>query len=236
MSQHTILYAFIFLAIILTRGIPLAGRQVHGLNQGLTHIGRYFSNLNTLLHEDGHALMGLIFGKGVKRIELYTNTEGVAITSTYAGARGWLPRVIIALAGYPFSSAMTYLFFYLLIQHRYDLLFYGLGGILLCNLLFLVRNRYGVLWLASILVILGGIYYLNSPALVMYSMMFVGAILLVESVLSAAVIFVLSVKQPYHAGDATSLKELTMISSRIWGLLFFAQALYIAYLSITLLH
>ena len=67
-----------------------------------------------MFHEDGHALMGLIVGKGVNRIELYTNNEGVAVTATYAGSRGWLPRVIIALAGYPFSSAMAYLFFYLL--------------------------------------------------------------------------------------------------------------------------
>ncbi|TYR79309.1 M50 family metallopeptidase [Priestia megaterium] len=236
MEQHTTLFLFILLAFMLTRGIPFAGSYARSFNQILMHIGRYFSNLNTLLHEDGHALMGLIFGKGVKRIELYTNTEGVAVTSTYAGARGWLPRVIIALAGYPFSSLMTYVFFYFLAGQKYEWLFYGLGAVITFNLFFLVRNRYGVFWLLSIAAILGGIHYADNPQLISYSMMFIGSILLVESVSSSFVIFMLSIKQPDDAGDATSLKRLTLISSRIWGLLFLTQALYITYLIFKLLR
>lgn len=125
MEQSTTLFLFILLAFVLTRGIPFIGSFAPSINTLLRHIGRYFSNLNTMFHEDGHALMGLIVGKGVNRIELYTNNEGVAVTATYAGSRGWLPRVIIALAGYPFSSAMAYLFFYLLVHNHYDWLFTG---------------------------------------------------------------------------------------------------------------
>lgn len=236
MEQSTTLFLFILLAFVLTRGIPFIGSFAPSINQLLRHIGRYFSNLNTMFHEDGHALMGLIVGKGVNRIELYTNNEGVAVTATYAGSRGWLPRVIIALAGYPFSSAMAYLFFYLLVHHHYDWLFYGLGSVVVINLLLWVRNGYGIVWLFSIGLILGGIYYLQDPQLVRYSMMFVGALLLVESLFSAFIIFVLSIKYPNDAGDATSLKQLTHLSARFWGFLFFAQAVYVAYLIFQLIY
>ncbi|WP_253880702.1 M50 family metallopeptidase [Priestia megaterium] len=86
MEQSTTLFLFILLAFVLTRGIPFIGSLAPSINTLLRHIGRYFSNLNTMFHEDGHALMGLIVGKGVNRIELYTNNEGVAVTATYAGS------------------------------------------------------------------------------------------------------------------------------------------------------
>jgi len=67
-------------------------------------------------------------------------------------------------------------------------------------------------------------------------MMFVGALLLVESLFSAFIIFVLSIKYPNDAGDATSLKQLTHLSARFWGFLFFAQAVYVAYLIFQLIY
>ena len=100
------------------------------------------------------------------------------------------------------------------------LAFYGLGSVVVINLLLWVRNGYGIVWLFSIGLILGGIYYLQDPQLMRYSMMFVGALLLVESLFSAFIIFVLSIKYPNDAGDATSLKQLTHLSARFWGFYF----------------
>jgi hypothetical protein len=196
------------------------------------YIGKFFSNVNTMVHEDGHALMALIVGKGVNRIELYRNTEGVANTLSSPGIKGWLPRILISLAGYPTSSPFMWVYYYFLTQEKYEILFYSLGVLIVINLIFLVRNFYGIVWLVLLLCVLGGIYYLDDPLLMSYSMMFIGAILFVESIYSALEILILSFKTPNDAGDATSLKRSTMVSSRVWGGIFLAQALFFGYLVI----
>ena len=52
-------------------------------------VGKYIKSVNTMFHEDGHALFALIFGHGTNKIELFANTEGVAETLTTKGIRGW---------------------------------------------------------------------------------------------------------------------------------------------------
>src|SRR6056297_3111471 len=43
-------------------------------------IGRYFQVFNTLIHEDGHAIMALLSRGQIKRIELFADTSGTTIT------------------------------------------------------------------------------------------------------------------------------------------------------------
>jgi len=234
MTENQLLLMFIVIAFVLTRGLPFVGKYLKGINTILSGIGKFFGTVNTMFHEDGHALMGLIAGKGVQRIKLFANTEGLAETLTSKGIMGWIPRILISIAGYPFSSGMALLFFYLLSLEKFTILFYGLAAVAIINLVLWVRNLYGVVWLIAFIGILGGVFYLNDPVIMQYTLMFIGSIMLVESVTSAWEILVLSIKTPKDAGDATSLKQSTAISARVWGVFFLAQALYLAYLTIDL--
>lgn len=199
-------------------------------------IGKYFRSVNTMFHEDGHAIFSLIFGKGTDRIELFANTEGVAQTYTNKGILGWIPRILISIAGYPFASFIAFVFYYFLVKEQYDVLLYGLFVTIVLNLILWVRNSYGIIWLVTFGGILGYLYYLGNGDYIAYFMLFIGSILLVESVYSSLIILILSIKQPDDAGDSTSLRKSTMISSRFWGLLFFVQSLYFGYEIIKLVN
>jgi hypothetical protein len=189
-------------------------------------IGKYFRSINTMNHENGHSFSSLLTGGVVHRIDLFANTEGVATT----GSRWWLGRVITSLAGYPYASFMAYIFYYFLLSEKYDLLFYGLAVIVILNLILWVRNLYGIIWLISLISLLGGLHYVGNEQYIEYSLLFIGSILLVDSIASALVIFILSLKNPNDAGDTTNLKNSTLISARFWGLLFLSQSLWFGYL------
>ncbi|WP_405083494.1 zinc metalloprotease [Priestia megaterium] len=73
-----------------------------------------------MFHEDGHAFNGAYCRKRRHRIELYTNNEGVSCDCHLHGIPWMAAARHYCLSGYPFSSAMAYLFFYLLIHHHYD--------------------------------------------------------------------------------------------------------------------
>lgn len=89
---------FLVLAFILTK---------------LPYAGKYFAVANTLIHEVGHQLASLgTFGKA-HHIQLFSNTEGLALSSH----RFWLGRFITALAGYVFASLMASTFFFLFIRN-----------------------------------------------------------------------------------------------------------------------
>lgn len=204
-------FVFLVIALIVTR-VPV--------------VGKYFRSVNTMLHENGHGFMSILTGGTIEKINLFANTEGVATT----GSRWWLGRVLTSLAGYPFASFMAYVFYLFFVNEQYSILFYGLAGIVVLNLILWVRNIYGVIWLISFAAILWGLYYLGNPMYIEYSLLFIGAILLVDSIASSLVIFVMSVKTPNDAGDTTNLRKSTMISARVWGLVFLVQSLYFGYL------
>lgn len=206
-------FIFLAIALIVTR-VPV--------------MGKYFRSVNTMLHENGHGFVSLLTGGTIEKIDLFASTEGVATT----GSRWWLGRVLTSLAGYPFASFMAYVFYLFFLNEQFTILFYGLATIVVLNLILWVRNIYGIVWLISFAVILGGLYYLDNPTYIEYSLLFIGAILLVDSIASSIVIFVMSIKTPNDAGDTTNLRKSTMISARVWGLLFLVQSLYFGYLII----
>lgn len=185
-------------------------------------IGKYFRSVYTMYHENGHSTMALLMGGKIHRIDLFANTEGVATTSS----RFWLARVLTSFAGYPFASFVAFLFFYFLLQEQYQVLFYGLAITAALNLLLWVRNLYGIIWLVSLIGLLAGLHYLGDEQIIEYSLLFIGSILLSESIAAAMGILVLSIKQPLDAGDASSLRKSTWVSARIWGLVFFLQSLW----------
>lgn len=181
----------------------------------------YIRILNTLIHETGHAVIALIGGH-METISLLENSEGV----TYGKQPIWLVSVITSAAGYFFSSFVAFIAFSLIHKQKQIWLIDLLLGILFLNLLLWVRNLFGIIWLISfvfgflILLIKATQAVRNTVVLVMAS------VLLVDSLLSAYEVMILSFFHPKFAGDAANLAQLTsIIPVHIWGILFFTQAI-----------
>lgn len=207
--------SFVILSILLTK-LPV--------------IGKYFSIVNTLIHETGHALMAIATGGKVGKIELFSNTEGTAWTSN----PHWLGRVLTSLAGYVFSSFIAFLFLYFLSIEKYDYILYILIAILLLGLLFWVRNLYGFFWMITFCAGFGYLLWNGNATVIQYVLLFITAIILVQSVISAFEILYLSFKNSHDAGDSTNLAGFTyIIPAQIWGIFFFLQSIFFAWKGIS---
>ncbi|MCC2686745.1 MAG: hypothetical protein K0R75_3644 [Paenibacillaceae bacterium] len=78
----------------------------------LTHaipFSSFFRNLDTMIHEFGHALVTLLLSGQVLRMELHADHSGV----TYSSMTSTWSAVPIALAGYISSALFAMLMFYL---------------------------------------------------------------------------------------------------------------------------
>lgn len=184
-------------------------------------IGNYFRMINTLIHESGHALIALIGGE-VHQISLFMNTEGV----TYTSHSSWISGFFTGAAGYVASSLMAFLSFWLISKRKYKALVGILIGLLLLNIVFWVRNFYGVFWLLTFSAGFLLLLFKGSQQLIQHCLLLIASILLVESISSAFTIQMLSFLQPHAAGDATGLARSTiLIPTQVWGILLFAQSL-----------
>lgn len=192
-------------------------------------IGRYFSVLNTLIHEVGHALMAILTGGRANKIELYMNSEGVA----HHQSRFWIGRVLTSLAGYLASSLTALLFVKLIYKERFDIILIILTALFLVSLAFWVRNLYGLIWQISFSAIFIGLLWLNIEPLTQFIVYTLTAIIFVESLTTSFDIMKLGFKKPNDAGDATSLARSTLvIPAQAWGVVFFVSCLTIGYYSV----
>lgn len=202
---------FIILAVLLAN-IPI--------------IGNYVGMVNTLVHESGHALIALIGGE-VHQISLFMNTEGV----TYTSHSSWLGGFFTGGAGYVASSLTAFLALWLIYQKKYKILIGILIGLLLMNVIFWVRNPYGIFWLLSFGAGFLLLLYKGSNELIQNCLLLITSILFVEAISSAFTILLLSFSQPHAAGDATGLAQSTLfIPAQVWGIVLFAQSLFFVWL------
>jgi hypothetical protein len=191
-------------------------------------LGNYVSVINTVIHESGHALISLIGGK-VEKISLFMNSEGV----TYGSQSTQIGSIFTSLAGYIFSSFIAFLSFWLVKKGKYSVLITILLGFIFMNLIFWVRNPYGLYWLVSFAILFLILLKKGSKKFVNYVLLLIASILLVDSIKSACDILILSFIQPNAAGDATILSQLTpFIPAQVCGLFFFAQALMFPWVGI----
>ncbi|WP_051317089.1 M50 family metallopeptidase [Ectobacillus panaciterrae] len=221
MNQDWLLYSAIILAVVS----PF-------LRIGKLDIGEYFSCLSTMYHEDGHAIMAMLFGGRVKKISLFASDEAKGLAETWQTGRifkGWLSRIFTAYAGYTTSSLVAFLCFYFIHTHKMHWLLYFFILSAAFNLVFWVRNTKGVFWLISFIGLCGILLYYGNPTLNIFATLFFSSVVLICSVTDSLTIFRLSWIQPRDAGDATSLAKSTIIAAPIWGTLFLAQSLFIAY-------
>lgn len=214
-NKDTVFYVLLGISLILTR-VPV--------------IGIYFRIVNTMIHETGHALTALFTSGSVLRMELLSNTEGNAVTKSNSK----LASTLVALMGYPASSAIALLFFYLLKTDNHITILWSLAGIAAIDLIFFVRNRFGIFWLSTFLIIMAAVLYFKNPFLQYAFSVFFSLIILTDSLISAIQLLIISILTPKKAGDAKNLKNFTKIPAMFWALLFVVFAVYMVWLSVSL--
>ncbi|WP_237389587.1 M50 family metallopeptidase [Bacillus sp. USDA818B3_A] len=188
-------------------------------------IGNYVRIINTLIHETGHAFIALLGGK-VETISLFMNSEGATVSAQST----WIGSFFTSLAGYTFASFMAFLSFWLLRRKRGTILIDILLAFIFLNLIFWVRNPYGIFWLLSFALTFLFLLIKGNETIRNHLLLLIAAILLVDSVQSAYEILSISLMQPQAAGDAANLARLTgVIPAPLWGLFFFVQALWFCY-------
>ncbi|TCZ76325.1 M50 family peptidase [Paenibacillus albiflavus] len=190
----------------------------------------FFRNVETLIHEFGHALLTLVLSGKVHFIYLFSNHSGV--TYSYVNER-W-QFIPIALAGYILSAILTIVLFWLYNrnQHRKGLI--GLTILTLICVLFFVRNAFGVFWCIGFIALNIGAYLLPWKWVRDFYYLLISFICLVESVIGPMYLAFLSITSPASAGDAANLSRITFIPAIIWSLLFTVIAIWCAGKSIAL--
>lgn len=194
----------------------------------IPYIGKYFSMVNTLIHESGHALFSFLTKGKVYSVSLFVDASGVA----NSGSRNKFGSFVTSFAGYPFASFVSFLFIYLYSNKNLEYIAYFLFFIILSNLLFWVRNFYGILWVLSFGLLLLFFYKLEHSFLFDYFILLTISICLIESLFTSFYILYLSKNDPQHAGDAANLKKITRIPILFWGVLFFLISCFFFYLSL----
>jgi hypothetical protein len=194
----------------------------------IPYIGVFLRVYNTMLHESGHAIMALITNGKVERIDLFADTSGQALTKS----KNNFFTFLVVIAGYPLASIATLGLIILLSREQYLFIIYFSIILMLLNLIFWVRNWYGIIWLIINMGGLSALIYFNQLILIEYVSLIICATALSEAVYSAWVVFYLSFKMPKSSGDAHLLSQITILPAFIWGLLFLTQAIYFAWLSI----
>jgi len=212
-NKDFIFYALLIAALFLTR-IPL--------------LGKYFRSVNTLVHEAGHAFATLLLSGEVIAVNLFADTSGTTVTK----AKSKLAQFIIAFAGYPLSSIMAIICMLLIHKEMYLYVLFLFTSIALVLLILSLKNAYGLFWAGTFITLNLLFIYFNNKLLVFGLAAFYSLILLTDSVISALVVFTLSIKQPKKAGDTTNLNKITKIPAFFWGFIFIVIAISVAYITV----
>jgi len=198
----------------------------------LTHIpvlGKYFRSVNTLVHEAGHAFTTLILSGEVISVNLFADTSGTTVTK----AKGKFPQAVIALAGYPVSALTGWLLLFLLHKGLTLYILFILTSIALIITILSLRNAYGLFWAGTFIVLNLLLIYYNNRGLILVFSTFYAVIIFTDAVISSVVLFVLSIRQPRKAGDASNLQKITKIPAVAWSILLLVFTLFISWLSVT---
>lgn len=215
MGRWIITVLFLGLSAFLTRMIPFSS---------------FFRNLNTMLHEFGHALITLILSGRVTRIELNPDHSGV----TYSLLQNSWSIVPIALAGYVLASLFALLFFYLYSMGKERLGIIAATLIAAVMLLFFVHQGFGLWWLIGFIVLNMIVLFFGGVVQHFYYIL-LSFLALEESVMSTITVIVYAVTDPKSGSDAAALQAAIGVPAVIWAILFILVAFWCAQVSLRLL-
>ncbi|MEI7595322.1 MAG: M50 family metallopeptidase [Bacteroidota bacterium] len=212
-QKEVLFYSIVALSLILSR-VPI--------------IGKFIKCVNTLIHESGHAFTALITSGSVLEVELLSDTSGSATIVS----KSWIAKVLVSISGYVFSSAVSFGMLYLLKHNYFNHILYFLIGLAVFNLIFWVRNLYGIIWILIFGALCGGVLYLKNENLTLVWLIVVCTIVFSDALFSTIELLFISIMQPKKSSDAVNLAKSTWLPAFIWALLFVGQAVGFAYLSV----
>ncbi|GLI09325.1 hypothetical protein YDYSG_53570 [Paenibacillus tyrfis] len=197
------------------------------LSAFLTHLipfSDFFRNLDTMIHEFGHALVTLALSGKVMYIELFANHSGV----TYSQVTSRWSLLPIALAGYTTASLFALFMFRMRTSDKQRFGLQVMTAIAIVALILFVRNEFGIFWLLGFIILntimlafmprwLSDLYYLLLAFLT-----------LEESVFGPFSLILYAWNDPAKAGDATNLSLVTPIPAIGWAVLLTLFSLWCA--------
>jgi hypothetical protein len=205
---------FLLGSAILTRWIPFSS---------------FFRNLDTTVHETGHAIVTLLFSGAVMNIELYPDHSGVTHSLI---SRSW-STVPIALAGYMTASLFAWLLFKLYAQGKFKQALMAISFLMAMALILFVRNGFGMMWLIGFLALNFVFWFIGSRTLTKYYVLLLAFLTLEESVLGPISLVLYAVQNPSQAGDASVLANATPIPAVAWAAGFTLFSLWCAKRAVT---
>jgi hypothetical protein len=213
-NNPTILFYITLLACLVVMYIP--------------YIGKYIRVLETIIHEAGHVLMAAIVGVKISKINLFSDTSG----ETHIAGAGKFKTVLIALVGYPFSSAVAYLSFWA-INNSYHYIFVGtLCAITLFFLLFYIRNKFGIFWAITFIAANAYLLYMHKIKIITILANIYADILFLSSLFSCLILVYLAFKSPNKSGDAALIKKSVHIPAQLTALLFLVVCSWITFVTV----
>jgi hypothetical protein len=197
------------------------------LSAFLTHLIPFsdvFRNLDTMIHEFGHAIVTLALSGQVMYIELYANHSGV----TYSRITSSWSSIPISLSGYMLASLFALFLFHVRAKGKEKLGLQVITLLALLSLVLFVRNEFGIMWIIAFVALnvlmlafiprwLRDTYYLLLAFLT-----------LEESVLGPFSLILYALEDPTKAGDASNLSLVTPIPAIGWAVIFTLFSLWCA--------
>lgn len=194
----------------------------------LPFIGVFFRSVNTLLHESGHAVGAMLTSGEVLKIELNKDTSGIAQTK----ARSKTGAFITSFAGYPFAAFASSLLLILTLNGQHKMVAFILLSVVFFNLLFFVRNLFGILWLLLFAALtLVAVWYFNDLVLRII-MLFICMISFTETFFSTLLITFLAFSKPKSSGDMANLQKTTGVPAGLWALINCAVVAWVLYYTV----
>lgn len=183
----------------------------------------FLRKVDTFYHEMSHGFFVVLLRGKIENIHINKDESG----SIEYFHRSFLARTIILLAGYTGSSIIAVGTFYLMMQQKYEWLFWFYMSSLIIGVLAFLRNRHGFIWGSTLVLMLGLIqYYLG----IKYTSILVILLVLMQNVGSITGgydIFLRSIKQKESAGDAWSLRKMWKLPTVFFGFLFFLESVVV---------
>jgi hypothetical protein len=184
----------------------------------------FFRNLDTMVHEFGHAAVTLALSGKVMYIELYQDHSGV----TYSSITKQWAIIPVALAGYLTASLFAWFLFSAYSRGKQRL---GLQVMILLSVLSLilfVRNGFGIMFLVGFIALTIIILALTPKWLSDFYYLLLAFLCLEESVFGPFSLIIYAWGNARQAGDATNLALHTGIPAIVWAIGFTLFALLCA--------
>jgi hypothetical protein len=184
----------------------------------------FFKNIDTLVHEFGHAMMTLVLSGSVMEIALYADQSGIT-RSAVSQKWAMLP---IGLAGYMTASLFTWYLFAAYAKGKQKSGLIAITIIAVLALVLFVRNGYGSIWLLGFIGLNVVVLLFGGLKISRFYFLVIAFLSLEESVFGPLWLNAAAVLSSGNAGDATVLSRTTAIPALFWSLWFTLFALWCA--------